>query len=174
VKSLFEASKFASPRLTRRKFLRDTTLLSVGAAAGAHAAREVVEPFVQTVLGPIPASKLGFTLVHEHVMCDFIGAEQTNRSRWQVEAVVKRMLPVLTQLKERWVTGFIDCTPAYIGRDPRVLGWPRKPGSILSPTPVTTAARMTSLCPGTPTTKPQISSLTAGCGSGKTASRIAV
>jgi predicted metal-dependent phosphotriesterase family hydrolase len=24
-------------------------------------------------------------------------------------------------LKERGVTGFIDCTPAYIGRDPRVL-----------------------------------------------------
>jgi predicted metal-dependent phosphotriesterase family hydrolase len=121
VKPLFEASKFASPRRTRREFLRDVTLLSVGAAAGAHAAREVAEPFVQTVLGPIPASKLGVTLVHEHVMCDFIGAEQTNRSRWEVEAVVKRMLPVLAQLKERGVTGFIDCTPAYIGRDPRVL-----------------------------------------------------
>jgi phosphotriesterase-related protein len=74
VKPLFEASKFA-PRLTRRKFLRDATLLSVGAATGAHAAREAAESFVQTVLGPIPASKLGVTLVHEHVMCDFIGAE---------------------------------------------------------------------------------------------------
>ena len=35
--------------------------------------------------------------------------------------MVKRMRPVLAQLKERGVTGFIDCTPAYIGRDPRVL-----------------------------------------------------
>jgi predicted metal-dependent phosphotriesterase family hydrolase len=116
-----EASNFASPRLTRRKFLRDATLLAVAAAAGAHAAPEVAEPFVQTVLGPIPASKLGFTLAHEHVMCDFIGAEHADRHRWEVEAVVKRMRPVLAQLKERGVTGFIDCTPAYIGRDPRVL-----------------------------------------------------
>ena len=95
--------------------------MAAGAAVGAHAAPEVAESFVQTVLGPIPASKLGVTLAHEHVMCDFIGAEQTNRNRWEVEAVVKRMRPVLMQLKERGVTGFIDCTPAYIGRDPRVL-----------------------------------------------------
>jgi predicted metal-dependent phosphotriesterase family hydrolase len=54
-------------------------------------------------------------------MCDFIGAEHTDRHRWDVEAVVKRMRPFLAQLKERGVTGFIDCTPAFIGRDPRVL-----------------------------------------------------
>ena len=107
--------------LTRRRFLRDTTLLAVAAAARAHAAPELAQPFVQTVLGPIPASKLGVTLPHEHVMCDFIGAEHTDRHRWEVEAVVKRMRPFLAQLKERGVTGFIDCTPAYIGRDPRVL-----------------------------------------------------
>ncbi|HKS36612.1 MAG TPA: phosphotriesterase [Verrucomicrobiae bacterium] len=73
------------------------------------------------MLGPVPASKLGRALVHEHVMCDFIGAEQTGRHRWDVNAVLKRMQPVLAQLKERGVTGFFDCTPAYIGRDPRVL-----------------------------------------------------
>ncbi len=106
--------------LTRRTFLRDAALLAVAAAANALPT-QAPDRFIQTVLGPIPASKLGMTLVHEHVMCDFIGAEHTNRSRWQVEAVVKRMLPVLTQLKQRGVTGFIDCTPAYIGRDPRVL-----------------------------------------------------
>jgi len=106
---------------TRREFLCDAGLLTVSAAIGAHAASVSSEPFVQTVLGPIPASKLGVTLAHEHVMCDFIGAEQTNRNRWQVDAVVKRMRPVLLQLKERGVTGFVDCTPAYIGRDPRVL-----------------------------------------------------
>ena len=107
--------------LTRRAFLRDTTLLTVVASANALPTSQAPDMFVETVLGPVPASKLGFTLVHEHVMCDFIGADQTNRHRWEVEAVVKRMLPVLRQLKERGVTGFIDCTPAYIGRDPRVL-----------------------------------------------------
>jgi phosphotriesterase-related protein len=79
------------------------------------------EQLINTVLGPVPASKLGRALVHEHVMCDFIGAEQTSRKRWEVDAVVERMQPVLAQLKERGFTGFFDCTPAYIGRDPRVL-----------------------------------------------------
>jgi predicted metal-dependent phosphotriesterase family hydrolase len=107
--------------LTRRTLLRDAALLTVAASANALPTSQAPELFVQTVLGSIPASELGFTLVHEHVMCDFIGAEQTNRHRWEVEAVVKRMLPLLRQLEERGVTGFIDCTPAYIGRDPRVL-----------------------------------------------------
>jgi predicted metal-dependent phosphotriesterase family hydrolase len=78
-------------------------------------------PTVQTVLGPIPAEKLGFTLPHEHVLCDFIGAEKTNRKRWKVDTVVTAMLPHLKALKERGVASFVDCTPAYIGRDPRVL-----------------------------------------------------
>ena len=111
----------AQLKLTRRAFLSDAALLTVVAAANARPSSQAPDMFVQTVLGPIPASKLGVTLVHEHVMCDFVGAEETNRHRWEVEAVVKRMLPVLRQLKERGVTGFIDCTPAYIGRDPRVL-----------------------------------------------------
>lgn len=116
----FELSKPVPPKLTRRKLLRDSAF-PVAAAAANYPIPEVVEPFVQTVLGPIPASKLGVTLPHEHVMCDFIGAERTGPHRWSVEAVVKRMRPLLAQLKERGATAFIDCTPSYIGRDPRVL-----------------------------------------------------
>ncbi len=78
-------------------------------------------PTVQTVLGPIDASKLGFALVHEHVMCDFIGVGHTNPSRWNADEVVRTMLPYLRQIKERGVTAFVDCTPAYIGRDVGVL-----------------------------------------------------
>ena len=76
---------------------------------------------IQTVLGPIPVAAFGFALPHEHIMCDFIGAEKTNRERWNVDEVTAAILPNLLQLKERGVTGFVDCTPAYIGRDPRVL-----------------------------------------------------
>jgi predicted metal-dependent phosphotriesterase family hydrolase len=118
--------QIANETMARREFI-GRAVLSVGALSASKAAwsadRGVAasEPFIQTVLGPIPASKLGRALVHEHVMCDFIGAEQTGRHRWQVNAVVKRMQPVLVQLKERGFTGFFDCTPAYIGRDPRVL-----------------------------------------------------
>jgi phosphotriesterase-related protein len=108
-------------RLTRRAFLRETALFAAAFALDTSKAGSITEPFVQTVLGQLPASELGFTLIHEHVMCDFIGAQRTGRHRWEVEAVVKRMLPLLMQAKERGITGFIDCTPAFIGRDPRVL-----------------------------------------------------
>ncbi len=54
-------------------------------------------------------------------MCDFIGAEQTGKARWNADEVVRTMLPFLRQAKERGVTGFVDCTPAYIGRDVTVL-----------------------------------------------------
>ena len=106
--------------ITRRRFLLGSCA-GLAAVTARLAPGAESEPVVQTVLGPIAPAKLGFTLAHEHVMCDFIGAAETGRHRWDVDAVVKRMLPVLAQLKERGVTGFIDCTPAYIGRDPRVL-----------------------------------------------------
>lgn len=100
-------------KLTRRNFLLGCSVLPLGAQDRPKA--------IQTVLGSIPANKLGFALPHEHIICDFIGADQTGRQRWDVDAVVKRMLPVMQQLKNRGVTGFFDCTPAYIGRDPRIL-----------------------------------------------------
>lgn len=100
-------------KISRRTFLAGCAAIGVCAQERART--------IQTVLGPIPADKLGFTLAHEHVICDFVGAEQTGRHRWDVDVVVKRMLPVLLELKKRGVTAFVDCTPAYIGRDPRIL-----------------------------------------------------
>ena len=108
--------------ISRRKFVLRGTLAAgavhagvsvLGAAGGKHV--------VQSVLGPMPAGQFGPALIHEHVMCDFIGAAETGRQRWAVDEVVRTMLPFLTQLKERGVKGFVDCTPAFIGRDARVL-----------------------------------------------------
>lgn len=106
----------------RREFIRRLTWATTGAAFAlrTHGAAAAT-PFVQTVLGRIPAKDLGFALVHEHVICDFIGADRTGRDRWEVAEVVKTMRPYLDQIKQRGVTGFVDCTPAYIGRDPRIL-----------------------------------------------------
>ncbi len=79
------------------------------------------QPEVMTVRGPIPPAALGKTLPHEHVLCDFIGAKKTSRDRYETETVVRTLLPYLRAIQERGYTGFIDCTPAYIGRDPRLL-----------------------------------------------------
>ncbi|MDW8030027.1 MAG: hypothetical protein RMK94_16740 [Armatimonadota bacterium] len=79
------------------------------------------QEIVMTVRGPIAATNFGRVLVHEHVMCDFIGADKTGRHRYEPEEVVKVMLPFLLAVKERGFLGFVDATPAYIGRDPLVL-----------------------------------------------------
>jgi len=74
-----------------------------------------------TVRGPIAAADFGKALVHEHVMCDFVGADKTGRHRYEPEEVVKVMLPFLREVKGRGFSSFVDATPAYIGRDPQVL-----------------------------------------------------
>jgi len=76
---------------------------------------------IMTVLGPIKPSDLGTTLVHEHVMADFIGAKETGTHRYKVDEVVAKALPYLLDLKKAGCRTFVDCTPVYLGRDVRVL-----------------------------------------------------
>lgn len=74
-----------------------------------------------TVNGPMPPQEMGRTLIHEHIMVDWIGADSTGYHRWNRDAIVERALPYLVELKQYGVSSFIDCTPAYLGRDPYVL-----------------------------------------------------
>ena len=76
---------------------------------------------IMTVLGPIPASELGITLSHEHVLVDFIGADSTGYHRWDKQEVLETVLPYLTELDKYQVTAFMECTPAFLGRDPWIL-----------------------------------------------------
>jgi len=82
---------------------------------GASVAVSIVQPAaaesgatIHTVLGPIAPSSLGFTLPHEHVIVDFIGAQKTDRNRWNVDEVVARMQPFLLAAKQSGVRGFVD------------------------------------------------------------------
>jgi phosphotriesterase-related protein len=74
-----------------------------------------------TVQGPIAPRLFGKALPHEHVMVDFIGAEKTGKHRYDPDDVFAVMLPHLKTAREQGWTGFVDCTPAYLGRDPAVL-----------------------------------------------------
>lgn len=76
---------------------------------------------INTVSGPIRAKELGRALSHEHVLVDFVGAEKTGYDRWNRDEVVKVVLPHLLQLKKAGYRSLFECTPAYIGRDPRLL-----------------------------------------------------
>ncbi len=79
------------------------------------------EEFIMTVNGPIAISEMGTTLVHEHVLVDFIGADSTGYHRWDKDEVVEVVTPYLSAIRNLKVNTLIECTPAYLGRDPRIL-----------------------------------------------------
>jgi phosphotriesterase-related protein len=79
------------------------------------------ESKIITVTGKIPAGKIGKTLHHEHVLVDFIGADSTGYHRWNKEEVVEKVLPYLLEIKKLGYKTLVECTPAYLGRDPELL-----------------------------------------------------
>lgn len=79
------------------------------------------EPEIITVSGKIPASAIGKTLHHEHLLVDFIGADSTGYHRWDKNEVVEKVLPYLLEIKKLGYKTLVECTPAYLGRDPELL-----------------------------------------------------
>ena len=59
-----------------------------------RAAEAAKEPalVIQTVRGKVAAAELGRTLAHEHVLVDFIGAEQVSPTRYDAEEVFRVVL----------------------------------------------------------------------------------
>ncbi|MFI5169086.1 MAG: phosphotriesterase [Vicinamibacterales bacterium] len=120
--------------MKRRAFLALSGAAVAGSAAlRVQAAEEAVQQpagppaaaggaaTVNTVRGSIDASSMGTTLVHEHVLVDFGGAATASRSRYDAEAVFRTALPHLTEVQKRGCRTLVECTPAYLGRDPQLL-----------------------------------------------------
>jgi phosphotriesterase-related protein len=76
---------------------------------------------VMTVGGPIRTGELGVTLVHEHILVDFVGADKVSRDRYDTDEVFRVALPALKRAKELGCQSLVECTPAYLGRDPGLL-----------------------------------------------------
>lgn len=76
---------------------------------------------IMTVSGPLEEEEMGLTLIHEHFLVDFIGADSTGDHRWEKDEVVKKVLPYLLEAKKYGVKTILECTPAYLGRDPELL-----------------------------------------------------
>ncbi|UFH56546.1 phosphotriesterase [Spirosoma sp. KNUC1025] len=98
---------------SRRSFLRSSLmgLLMAGKP----------KRIVHTVTGPVSAADMGLALVHEHVLVDFIGADKISPDRWSRTEVMAKMLPYLQELKRLGCQTMLDCTPAYLGKDPLLL-----------------------------------------------------
>ena len=98
---------------TRRDFLMRTTAAGVLAAAPYVARASTRRDVVQTVLGPIDASQLGFTLTHEHVGS---GAEAVFSSR---ASSVADAIDKLKEARDAGIDTVVDVSVFDVGRDIR-------------------------------------------------------
>jgi len=106
--------------VSRRFFIRSVVVALAGASVRYSLARDY-KGSAMTVRGFVDVNDLGRTLIHEHVLVDFIGAADYNQERWEDEDVIRVVLPFLMEVKAARCRTFVDCTPAYLGRDVRML-----------------------------------------------------
>jgi phosphotriesterase-related protein len=107
--------------MERRTFL-STLAASVPFARRATSAPSAADVGrILTVRGPVDPGALGTTLVHEHVLVDFIGAERVDRNRYDADEVFETVLPHLVALQKQGCRTLFEATPAYLGRDPILL-----------------------------------------------------
>jgi phosphotriesterase-related protein len=112
---------------TRREFLKQTSAAGLAAAPPWHIVRGAqtdaptrassptgrTPGIVQTVLGPLDASKLGFTLTHEHI-CKNPSELFGGRVNSVATAVDK-----LKEARDAGINTVVDVTPFDVGRDVR-------------------------------------------------------
>lgn len=76
---------------------------------------------IQTVLGPIAPGALGKTLMHEHIIWDWKGAEEGRRMLYTTDDVARAILPHLLALRQSGCRTLVEATTAGAGRDLEVL-----------------------------------------------------
>ena len=94
-------------------------MLMAGGLAGST--RKSAGSCIMSVNGPLTQEQTGRTLIHEHFLVDFIGADKINYSRWNRNDVIKKVFPYAEEVKQYGIQTIFDCTPAYLGRDVELL-----------------------------------------------------
>ena len=109
--------------MKRREFLHAAATITVLPAQRrwCDAAEPPSSPRVMTVTGEIAADQLGSMLPHEHMLVDFIGADQVSPDRYDANEAFEVMLPLVKQVKQLGCQTIAECTPAFLGRDPELL-----------------------------------------------------
>ncbi|MEL7585713.1 MAG: phosphotriesterase [Prolixibacteraceae bacterium] len=74
-----------------------------------------------TVTGEIPASQMGTTLEHEHIVTDIFRQDDNQPETYTAEQVTGKVIPELEKAKALGVRTLVECTPAYVGRDVKIL-----------------------------------------------------
>lgn len=76
---------------------------------------------VNTVLGPIAASKLGKTLMHEHFFFGYPGFDGNPKYKKSFDQLVAEGIEVANRAKKHGVETIVDATPSDCGRLPEAL-----------------------------------------------------
>ncbi len=76
---------------------------------------------INTVLGPLASDKMGFTLMHEHVLITSAGLKDTYPEAHPRELAIREGVRRLTEAKREGVTTIVDLTTFDLGRDMRVI-----------------------------------------------------
>jgi phosphotriesterase-related protein len=69
---------------------------------------------------PLPAQTPSM-LAHEHVLVDFVGADNIGPGRYDVEEVFRIARPKLAEVQRLGCRRLLECTPNFLGRDPELL-----------------------------------------------------
>lgn len=76
---------------------------------------------IQDVREVYPVDSNAVWLAHEHILVDFIGADNIQPNSWNHDSILDEVIPSLEELKEFNVNYFVDATPNYLGRDVLLL-----------------------------------------------------
>ena len=76
---------------------------------------------VNTVLGPVPASELGKTLMHEHFFFGYPGFNGNTLHEKDPSELVALGVEVANRAKAQGVQTIVDATPSDCGRNPELL-----------------------------------------------------
>ena len=107
--------------VTRRSFIQALSFMAGGVLSGFSIVPPRPGNKIMTVNGTIDATAMGKTLIHEHILVDFIGAAAYRPDRWDDGEVIEKVLPYLKEIKNEGCETLIDCTPNYLGRDVLLL-----------------------------------------------------
>jgi len=77
--------------------------------------------FLWAAGGAALAGKAASVLVHEHVLVDFVGADQIRPGRYDRDEVFRIARPKLDEVRRLGCRRLIECTPNFLGRDPALL-----------------------------------------------------
>ncbi len=108
--------------MNRKVFIRKSFTAGVGLMINYQPLTDLNQTsFIMTVNGKVNTNSLTITLPHEHITTDFTGAEKVIQPQYNQTDAINTILPWINKVKQQGVSLLIESTPAYIGRDVRLL-----------------------------------------------------